>query len=238
MVAAVRIAEGSAQDFLDHDALDQSPDRPVVAVQRVRQPTLVLGSTQPPDLVVDASSPNRRGWEVARRRSGGGLVVLHPDDGVWIDVFVPASHPRWDPDVNQAFLWLGRVFADVLAPLLHRTSQAVPSVHTGPLAGREAGRLYCFASLGPGEVLVTGRDGTVHKIVGISQRRTRAGARFQCLVALRDDPQRALPLISDRYRAAMDAAMRTANGGWPRDCLVPDLAAVEAIAIDALLQAL
>ena len=67
-------------------------------------------------------------------------------------------------------------------------------------------------------MLVTGRDGTVHKIVGISQRRTRAGARFQCLVALSDDPQRALPLISDRYRAAMDAAMRTANGGWPRDC--------------------
>ena len=37
----------------------------------------------------------------------------------------------------------------------------------------------CFAGLGPGEVLVDGR-----KVVGISQRRDRFGARFQCTALL------------------------------------------------------
>ena len=37
--------------------------------------------------------------------------------------------------------------------------------------------LVCFAGLGPGEVTVAGA-----KALGISQRRTRAGARFQCAV--------------------------------------------------------
>jgi hypothetical protein len=37
------------------------------------------------------------------------------------------------------------------------------------------GRLVCFVGVGPGEVLVGDS-----KLVGISQRRVRAGARFQC----------------------------------------------------------
>jgi len=37
----------------------------------------------------------------------------------------------------------------------------------------------CFAGRGPGEILVDGR-----KVVGISQRRDRSGARFQCTALL------------------------------------------------------
>jgi lipoate-protein ligase A len=40
----------------------------------------------------------------------------------------------------------------------------------------EWSELVCFAGLGPGEVTVGGR-----KVVGISQRRTRDAARFQCV---------------------------------------------------------
>ncbi|MEC8814989.1 MAG: hypothetical protein VYA92_04220, partial [Actinomycetota bacterium] len=41
------------------------------------------------------------------------------------------------------------------------------------------GGLVCFAGRGPGEILVDGR-----KVVGISQRRDRSGARFQCTALL------------------------------------------------------
>jgi lipoate-protein ligase A len=40
-------------------------------------------------------------------------------------------------------------------------------------------RSVCFAGLGPGEVTVGGR-----KVVGISQRRRRDGALFQCAALL------------------------------------------------------
>lgn len=245
MAADVLISEGSAQAFLDHDHLDRNPldhdrppARPVVAVHRVQRPTLVLGSTQPTDLIVDAAAPTREGWEVARRRSGGGLVVLLPGDGVWVDVFVPASHPRWDPDVNEAFHWLGHVFAAALTPALHRASTAPPIVHTGPLAGGAAGRLYCFAGVGPGEVIVPGPGGIPRKLVGISQRRNRAGARFQCLVALRHEPAPAVALITDRYRSAMEQAMQATIAGWPPGDALPTPGELESMIVDALSRAL
>jgi hypothetical protein len=48
----------------------------------------------------------------------------------------------------------------------------------------------CFAGIGPGEV-VTGDD----KLVGISQRRSRAGARYQCAVHTTWSPQALVDLL-------------------------------------------
>ncbi len=64
--------------------------------------------------------------------------------------------------------------------------------------------LVCFAGLGPGEVTVDGR-----KLVGISQRRTRAGARFQCAVYSRHDSAvlPALLRLSPPERAECAAAL-------------------------------
>jgi lipoate-protein ligase A len=49
-------------------------------------------------------------------------------------------------------------------------------VWKGPLQHRPWSALACFAGVGPGEVL----DGSGAKVVGISQRRSRYGALFQC----------------------------------------------------------
>ena len=49
------------------------------------------------------------------------------------------------------------------------------SVHTAPIRHSEWSRRICFAGVGGGEVMLGDR-----KVVGISQRRVRAGARFQC----------------------------------------------------------
>ena len=46
-------------------------------------------------------------------------------------------------------------------------------------------KLVCFAGLGPGEVTVAGA-----KVVGMGQRRTRAGALFQCAALLEWAPVR------------------------------------------------
>ena len=75
-------------------------------------------------------------------------------------------------------------------------------VHTGAMRGGRWSRLVCFGGLGPGEVVVGGR-----KLVGISQRRTRAVARFQCVVHRRWDPGPLLGLL------ALDPADRIEAGG-------------------------
>jgi lipoate-protein ligase A len=174
------------------------PERSIVTFD-VTRPTLVLGSSQPDD-VVDWRRVRQRGAEVVRRRSGGSAVLVEPGAAVWVDVTIPAGDPLWDHDVSRAFHWLGAVWAEVLS------AAGVPARwHDGPMRRTPWSASVCFAGLGPGEVTVGGR-----KVVGLSQRRTREAALFQCCAALRWEPERLLDLLTlddaDRARGAVELA--------------------------------
>ena len=138
---------------------------------------VVLGSGQRPG-AVDATAARRRGLTVLRRRSGGGVVLVSPADLLWVDVVVPRGDPLWHPDTGRSFLWLGDLWRRALS-----RSGVAAEVHEGRYEPGAWGSLVCFAGRGPGEVFVAGR-----KVIGLSQRRTAAGARFQCGVLLRWDP--------------------------------------------------
>ncbi len=157
----------------------------------VTRPAVVLGSTQALDAVVPAAA----GLDVARRRSGGGAVLVEPGRVAWADVVVPAGDPLWAADVGRAAWWLGDVWVAALA------ASGLPGgeVHRGGLVRSAWSSQVCFAGLGPGEVTVGGR-----KAVGISQRRTRAGVLFQCALPLAWDPA---PLLA---ALALSAADRSA----------------------------
>ena len=155
---------------------------------------VVLGSTQPDSIVVP-------GTPVVRRRSGGGAVLVEPEGLVWVDVFVPAGGPLWEADVGRAFAWLGEAWSQALA------DAGVPGAraHTGPLVATSWSALVCFAGLGPGEVTLDGA-----KVVGMAQRRTRAGALFQSAALLEWRPARLLDCLmitdDDRKRGAAELA--------------------------------
>jgi lipoate-protein ligase A len=137
---------------------------------QVEVPTLILGSTQSTD-DVDQKIAVECGVSITRRRSGGGAVFVHPSDSVWIDITISRDDPLWKDDVSQSMLWLGECFVEVLSPWV-RADVYRDSFSTGV-----DGRVVCFASSSPGEVFVG-----ANKLVGISQRRSREGARFQCVL--------------------------------------------------------
>jgi lipoate-protein ligase A len=166
-----------------------------VWVMEASVPTLVFGSAQR-DGLVEADAAGSAGWATTRRHSGGGLVALDPADVVWIDVVVPHGDPLWSDDVGAAFRWLGAAWERALASL--GVEHAV--AHRGAPVRAEEGRVVCFAGVGTGEVCVGER-----KLVGLSQRRTREGARFQCLVHLRWDPARWWPLVRPAVGGALVA---------------------------------
>ncbi len=143
-------------------------------------PAVVLGSTQP-EPVIDRERVGAAGLAVARRRSGGGAVLVTPDDPIWIDVWLPASHPLWSGDVARAFDWLGDAWVDALA-----TSGVTGlSAHRhGYVSCTRWSSLVCFGGLGTGEVVTD--DG--RKVVGLAQRRNRHGSWFQGACVLRWDP--------------------------------------------------
>jgi lipoate---protein ligase len=147
---------------------------------------LVIGSAQPEE-TVDHDACARAGVAVVRRRSGGGAVLLVPGEVVWIDVIVPAGDALWLSDIGGAAHWLGEVWATALAAC----GVVGGEVHRGGLVRAPWSDVVCFAGLGPGEVTVGGQ-----KVVGISQRRTRAAARFQCAVPVVWDPAALVALLT------------------------------------------
>lgn len=180
------------------------PDAPAreVWVLEATAPALVLGSAQGDDLV-DGSAARARGVDVVRRRSGGGVVWVDPAEMAWVDVILPAGDPLWDDDVGRAAQWVGRAWQAALADL----GVAPTEVHEGALACGPLGRLVCFGTVGAGEVTTPDR----RKLVGVSQRRTRAAARFQCAAYTRWDPAPLAGLL--RLDAAGARALGAAAAG-------------------------
>ena len=148
------------------------------------------------------------GVEVVRRRSGGGAVLVEPIGTLWVDVVLPRGDALWDDDVGRAAHWLGDAWAAAIG------DRAV--VHRGAMVRAPLSDAVCFAGLGPGEVTVDGR-----KVVGISQRRTREAARFQCVAYERWD---AGPLEAALGLEQGSIAPRGDVIG-PRDVVVPALLA-------------
>ena len=157
---------GTAADF---HAMELPAERALWWCQ-VQDPTVILGSTQTVD-DVDQNIAVESGLLVSRRRSGGGAVFVHPTDSVWVDITISRNDPLWKDDVVQSMLWLGDLFVAALS------SWVQAQVYRESFSTGVDGRVVCFASSSPGEVFV----GT-NKLVGISQRRSRDGARFQCVL--------------------------------------------------------
>jgi lipoate-protein ligase A len=123
----------------------------------------------------------------------------------WFDLLVPKGDPLWDEDVGRAVWWVGEAWTAVLADLGLRAD-----VHRGPLTRPPWSDRVCFAGLGAGEVSVGGR-----KVVGISQRRVRDQARFQCAALLAWRPDDLVDLLAldevSRRRCRAEVANRAAG---------------------------
>ena len=182
----------------------------------ITAPAVVLGSTQD-ESVLDVDACRRAGVEVVRRRSGGGAVLLVPDEVTWIDVIVPAGMPGWSDDVHGPMVWLGRHLATAIAA---ETGLEGLRVHDGALVSTPWSRLVCFDGVGAGEVLLEGR-----KLVGISQRRTRHAARLQCCWYSAHDPARLVDLLAAAARPDLDELEQVATLPAPAsDAVVERLA--------------
>ncbi len=164
-----------------HHGKDLPSERSIWDVH-LTQTAIVLGSRQHESLL-NVELCMRDSIEIVKRRSGGGIVFLEPNKHVWLDVVISRDDELWNDDVAKASWWLGEVWINTLNELGLENL----SVHHEPLQSDAWGDLLCFAGIGPGEVVLNNSDG-VSKVVGISQRRTRDSARFQCTLYMEWNP--------------------------------------------------
>ncbi len=195
---------GDAAALLDRgnrllDDLARDPT-PTLRWYRASTPALVLGRGQAAPDAADA-------LPVVLRPSGGGAVLM--DAALLsLDVLAPSGHPLLAGDLGAVLDRVGAAWALALDDL----GVADLTVHLGPATARRRGtpreRLLaaiCYATLGRGEVLAGGR-----KVVGLAQRRRRAGALVQCGVLRRWDPA---PLLRAFGAEAADAGVAAAAVG-------------------------
>jgi lipoate---protein ligase len=150
----------------------------VVVVRKPTSGAIVLGSTQPA-AGFDEELCHEHDLEIARRRSGGGAVLVRPGAQIWIDFFVPRSDPLFLDDVVKSFRVIGDLWAQAIRSLdMSGDSVVATSPATAGKPDRWS-RLLCWAGIGASEVTIGGR-----KAVGISQRRDRAGAWFHSMALL------------------------------------------------------
>jgi lipoate-protein ligase A len=149
---------------------------------------VVLGSAQRAT-DIDEAACEAEGYDILRRRSGGGAVLVAPGDQVWLDVFVPVSDPLFNTDVHVATYWLGELWKEVLSEVVGATAKL--SMHRGKAVSSAWSSSVCFSGLGPGEITVDG-----YKVVGVSQRRSRYGAWLFSLALVNFDPLRLARMIA------------------------------------------
>lgn len=144
------------------------------------EPALVLGSGQhPPE---DWTPPG--GLAVVRRGTGGGAVLCDPDY-LMLDISLPPDDPRVLDDVTESYRWLAELLVEALARIgVAGTTLVLPlDLRERGDDLRAAGRLACFAGLGPYELL----DEDGRKLVGLAQRRRSGGLLLQAAAYLGGD---------------------------------------------------
>ena len=165
------------------------PDRPSdqrrFAVCTPIATALVLGSAQRASEGTERDA-ERAGIAIVRRRSGGGAVLVVPGEMLWAEAWIPVGDSLWTDDVRTSALWMGTACVRAL----RSCGLDGAEVHRGPPQLPPLSRQICMAGIAPGEVLVGGR-----KVAGISQRRSRSGARFQVAVLLRWRPEAITALL-------------------------------------------
>lgn len=196
------LVHASVGDAGEFHAADPAPIRSAT-FYNVERTTLVLGSAQS-TADVDRRVAAALGVDVVKRRSGGGAVLLVPGEFVWLDLVIPADDALWVADVGRAMEWVGELWRRALRDL------GVAGDVSTTAGGGDArwAKQVCFAGIGAGEVVRDGR-----KIVGVSQRRTRAAARFQSLCHTRWRPELVAALVAPPRPNVVDLAVSVAPVG-------------------------
>ena len=168
-----------SETALAHEANLDEWREPTIWVIEPKDSCLVLGKSQRGKDFLNLSYLEEQNINLTVRQSGGGAVLVSPEDMLWVDIFVPKESRFWLADIAKASIWIGGIWRDALKRL-----DIECSLFHENFSRSEASDLICFIGRAPGELFIDNR-----KILGISQRRSKHGTRFQCALIINWQPE-------------------------------------------------
>ena len=159
---------------LDRDLLLSLKDkpRPILHLYDWQEDAATFGHFIKPEEHLNVEKAKRRGLDLARRPTGGG-IVFHIAD-LAFSVLVPAGHPGYHENTLKNYEWVNGRLRAALEPYV-KGSELLPA---SPM-GRGATFHFCMAKPTVYDVMVNGQ-----KVGGAAQRRMRFGYLHQGTISL------------------------------------------------------
>ena len=169
---------------LDAEMLQTLRDRPILHFYEWERESITYGYFVRPYEHLRQEGVEKRGMDIARRPTGGG-IVFHSWD-LAFSVLVPSSHPRYSQKPLDNYIFINRaVLLAVRQFLQHRDALAL--ISEDAVAWSDPCRRFCMARPTQYDVVWEGR-----KVAGAAQRRGRGGFLHQGTIALLMPPEAAL----------------------------------------------
>ena len=192
-----------SETALAHEANLEEWQKPTIWIIEPKDTCLVLGKSQRGRAFLNLSYLEEQNINLTVRQSGGGAVLVSPEDMLWVDIFIPQGSKFWIPDIAKASMWIGKIWHDALKRL-----NIECSLFDQKFSRSEASDLICFISRAAGELFVANR-----KILGISQRRSKFGTRFQCALIINWKPEQMIAAYRSSPIPDLDKLISSAGIG-------------------------
>jgi len=161
---------------LDSELLEGLGSEPILHFYEWERPSISYGYFIAPEKFLNLSNVQKKGIDIARRPTGGG-VVFHLWDFAF-SVLVPSSSPQFSQNPLHNYAYINKAVLEAVEEFLggKRGWELIPN--DAPALDEKCTN-FCMAKPTKYDVVLTGR-----KIVGAAQRKRRQGFLHQGTIAL------------------------------------------------------
>jgi lipoate-protein ligase A len=179
-ILETKAASAEANMLLDAKLLENLEGRPILHLYEWEKPSATFGYFIKPEELMDLEEVKKKGLDLARRPTGGG-VVFHLWD-LAFSVLVPAKSKLFSTNTLDNYNLVNQVVKGVVKEFIGEEIELIPE--DVPFQDQICTR-FCMARPTKYDVMLQGK-----KIAGAAQRRTKDGFLHQGTIALlRPDPE-------------------------------------------------
>lgn len=168
--------EASAQENMQIDAglLQNLQERPILHFYEWKQKSATHGYFLKPEEFINIQQAQKKGLDLGRRSTGGG-IVFHIWDMAF-SVLVPSNAPMFSLNTLENYAYVNQTVLKAVRKFLNLSYEIIPN--DGPQLDPSCGR-FCMAQPTKYDLIYQGK-----KVAGAAQRKQKQGYLHQGTIAL------------------------------------------------------